>query len=499
MVAAGLALAVVGAVLLWWGYWPRRKGHQPHCAGCDYLLLGNRSGRCPECGRELTERSIVVGTRTRRKGVAAVGLMLLLLAALFFGGAGNKRIREIDWYRYRPAAWVVGDAGSDHPALAARAWQELARRRSEGTLPASADAGLLEVAMRDVGSADRVRAERAWAELMRRKNAGGLPAVPEKRLIEIALTEQGKPRETGAPLHQQLIEDLAERYLAGRLTAAQQGQFFSQAVSLDMKVRPIVVRGDPVPYSIESKGEYPMSDSATAPTWWYATQDIGVWCDGKQVRQSSSSGSGTGFPSGSSRSQVQFDEPGKHVLEVRQRVEIYYGKYGDTDPTQSRLCSARDLSVKGPFELLAVAPPDYIKRLDRPDLLPTLRSRIKVQEFGFPSRQSGFQSQFFVDAPPVNLAFEVFARTGGKEYAIGTLDVVKGKVSGYGQGSGPEGDKLKELPAGRVVDVVLRSSETVARGTVDLFEIWQGEIVIPDVQVQRPVPATRRGTVPSVP
>ena len=498
-VAAGIALALVGAVLLWWGYWPRRKGNQPHCAGCDYLLLGNRSGRCPECGRELTEKSIVRGTRRRRKGVAAVGLMLLLLAALFFGGAGNKRIREIDWYHYRPAAWVVKDAGSDNGAIALRAWQELARRRADGTLSASAEAALLEVAMRDVASADRVRADRAWAELMRRRNAKTLPDAAEKRLIETALAEQARPRETGGPLHQQLIDYLAERYLDGRLTAAQQEQFFSRAISLDMKVRPTVVRGDPVPYSIESKGEGPASDSAEGPTWWYATQDIGVWCDGKEVRQASSGGSGTGFPSGSSRSLVPFDEPGKHVLEVRQRVEIYYGKYGETDPATSRLCSTRELSVKAPFEMLPVAPPDYVKRLDRPDLLPVLRSRIRIQAFGFPAGQNNFQSQFSVDNPPVNLAFDVFARTGGKEYALGSFDVVKGKVTSYGLGSGPDGDKLKALPPGRVVDVILRGSEDVARRTVDEFEFWNGEIVIPDVIVQRPAPTSRRSGAPSVP
>src|SRR4051812_30081336 len=149
--AAGIVLAILGAVLIWRGYWLRRTGHQPHCRGCGYLLLGNRSGRCPECGRDLSdERSIVRGVRSRRTGMVGAALVFLLMAALSFSGAASKRVREIDWYRYRPAGWVVKDAASDNPAWALRAWQELAIRRAKGTLSADAEAGLLEVALRDV-------------------------------------------------------------------------------------------------------------------------------------------------------------------------------------------------------------------------------------------------------------------------------------------------------------------------------------------------------------
>jgi hypothetical protein len=65
-------------------------------------------------------------------------------------------------------------------------------------------------------------------------------------------------------------------------------------------------------------------------------------------------------------------------------------------------------------------------------------------------------------------------------------------------GDGPAADKLKTLNVEQM-DVILRSSEKVARGTVDQFQIWKGEIVIPDVKVQRPAWPKRPGTAPSVP
>src|SRR4051812_6552722 len=169
-------------------------------------------------------------------------------------------------------------------------------------------------------------------------------------------------------------------------------------------------------------------------------------------------------------------------------------------PPGSRLCSSRDVSLKGEFELLPEAPPGYVKLLDRPDLLPAMQSCIRVQEFGFPYAGSGFRVQFDVKAPPENIAFQAFARAGGKEYELGTFSANKDKSGGYGtmSGYGPEADKLKDTQADRM-DVILRSSEKVARATVDQFQIWKGEIVIPDVKVQRPAPAKRPGTAPSVP
>jgi hypothetical protein len=499
-IAAGIVLGLAGVVLLWWGYWPRRKGNQPHCRGCDYLLLGNKSGRCPECGRELNDGNIVYGTRRRRKVIAAAGVMLLLLATLFLGDAGGKRLREIDWYHYRPAAWVVKDAGSDNAALADRAWKEIARRRSEGTIPASAEAALLEVAFRDIGSkTDKVRAERGWAELNRRQEAGTLDSAARTRRIEAALAEQAKTRELGGPLHQKMVDFLGDQYLAGRLSAAQGEQFLSRALRLDLRVRPVVVRGDPVPYLITQTVEEPAESGVVdGPGWWYATKDLGVWCDGEQVRQGSGGGSGLGLTGSSSTgSSVDVRTTGKHTLEVRQHVEIYYGKYPEGP---SHLWSSRDVSLTGEFELLPEAPPAYIKLLDRPDLLPALQSCIRVEEFGFPYPDRGFQVDFDVKAPPENIAFRAFARAGGKEYELGTFAANKGTSGGYGimSGYGPEADKLKDVKADHM-DVILRSSEKVARGTVDQFEIWNGQIVIPNVKVQRPTPTTRGSTAPSVP
>ena len=128
--------------------------------------------------------------------------------------------------------------------------------------------------------------------------------------------------------------------------------FYPCALRLDLQVRPVVVRGDPVPYLISQTGEEPADGSSTVngPSWWHATKHLGVWCDGEQVGQGGGGGSGMGLTGSTTGSSVNVRTPGKHTLEVREHVEIYYGKY--SDEAGSRRCTARDVSLKAEFELL---------------------------------------------------------------------------------------------------------------------------------------------------
>ena len=77
--------------------------------------------------------------------------------------------------------------------------------------------------------------------------------------------------------------------------------------------------------------------------------------------------------------------------------------------------------------------------------------------------------------------FEAFARINGKEYELGTIAVTANRQLGVGVG-------CRTLPAGPIpeFDLILRSSEKVAKDTIDLTQIWKGEIVIPHVKVKPP-------------
>jgi len=62
-----------------------RRGDEPHCPACAYLLIGIRSERCPECGTPISAANIVNGQRTRRKGLAFSGGTLLFFGVVYLG------------------------------------------------------------------------------------------------------------------------------------------------------------------------------------------------------------------------------------------------------------------------------------------------------------------------------------------------------------------------------------------------------------------------------
>ena len=82
--------------------------------------------------------------------------------------------------------------------------------------------------------------------------------------------------------------------------------------------------------------------------------------------------------------------------------------------------------------------------------------------------------------PPVNVAFDVSLRVNGREIPLSSSGVA------CGQGKRKTGSARlgqQSMPDAHTADVILRSSGAVARGTPDIFEIWDGEIVLRDVPI----------------
>jgi hypothetical protein len=121
----GTGVVLASLVLLVTGMWPRRRGEEPHCRKCDYNLTGLPSDRCPECGGMVTAKSPVHGERRRRPGLMVAGLALLLAAPLPFYHAA----KQVDWYPYYPASWVIQDLRTNNYT---KAFKELAWRIKAG-------------------------------------------------------------------------------------------------------------------------------------------------------------------------------------------------------------------------------------------------------------------------------------------------------------------------------------------------------------------------------
>lgn len=119
-------------VLLRWRLAPRR-GDTPYCRKCRYNLTGIDGAtaesapapaaiaRCPECGTELTARNVLRGERLRRRWVLIAGLLGTLIGGSAIGYVAAGYVAKIDWYALQPTSWIIADLETGAPASMTRA------------------------------------------------------------------------------------------------------------------------------------------------------------------------------------------------------------------------------------------------------------------------------------------------------------------------------------------------------------------------------------------
>ena len=441
------AIAVTGAYLAVRGLRVRRRGDTPHCARCDYVLTGLASGgasvpadsasssttdwpRCPECGATLDTSNVVRGERYRRRRTAGVGVALLLLALLPLGAMLAGTWRGIDWYKFRPAGWLIDDVEQRGMA-------------------------------------------RALGELERRHRVGPLGAAHRDRLIELALAEQGKP--TLGPLGSRLIDFAGACLDAGQMTDAQRERFFQQMVRLTLRVRPQVAVGDHVPYRLAYSSRGPSGGGWSVRIM---TEDVNL--GGRKGFFSGAaglSGAGSGGSSGSSIPAPPV--PGRQTLTSRTRVQVFKAPLGGDPPAQAPVYE-RDVTLTGEVDVVERLPDDAITEIDDPALAPALHAALRLQ--GFQHGPYGLGGQFqVVAALPADVAFDVVARVGDAEFPMGVITIPAGTTnSGYHlqvQGPKQPGNDVTS------VDIVFRSNPDAVLRTVDMSGLWKGELVYPNLPV----------------
>jgi len=437
------ALLMAGLLLIRIGFRSRRRGSTPRCRTCEYDLTGLVSDRCPECGTVITTESKVYGERYRRPVLGLIGLLLIVLATLPL----LKPVQQINWYQYVPTGVVL--------------------KHLETT----------------TGPALR----KAWNEIQRRDKAGQLSKRHLNRLIEIGLKEQASSSPRKMLLH--FIKYLVQLYLdstrsqqQNALSPEQADRFLSQMVTLELETRPRVVRGDPVPYRIKH-WEY-------GCVWsFYSKQEmLAIAVDDSEVQRSGGATGGRVLGRGSTSSVFEYDVPGTHTVRVDIRLRIY----DDTMGTRKDrvLLYEEERSLKAEFELLDEEPEGYIQMVENPTLKQQLQNCITPERFVCRGRPNKLHGHIEFKKVPVNVAFEVLANIGGKEYRLSSLDVSQGRSTPWSFIS------YADIPPAENCTVILRTSEERARSTVDLFDIWDGELVYENVPIKLPQ-ATTTSTAPA--
>ncbi|MBN1343819.1 MAG: hypothetical protein JXQ73_14140 [Phycisphaerae bacterium] len=439
----GPAAAALGAVLVMMGMWPRRRGTTPYCRACGYDLTSIDSGRCPECGIPLTAKIVVRGVRRRKRGLIAVGGAFFVLALASVGW----RFRGTDWYRFRPTAWVIGDLRSGDWEIVGKALKEFRQRIASDSLSASQVARLMDVCLRE----------------------------------QVA--------EPPSPIVGQLM-DLVERCrLRGVLSETQQAQYLRQMVDLRLLVRPRVALGDPVPYRVEyePRVSYPLASSLTCSQVLLDGKPAASpgWASVDLLRRSERHAGFFPFGSGDEqqlKALLPVATPGVHQLALVMRVRI--GRPSPrAAPTHCQWFHEADVALTETFEVVSANPQTCIRLIKDDALRASLQSYLTPCVFKH-GVGSDCEVRGYIDADPlpVNVAFEVFVRSGGKEHSVGHVAVSRdGGASSKSPIAGRVGTALPSR-----CDIILRSSAEVARQSLDLFEIWRGELVYENVPFEDP-------------
>ena len=461
--------------------------------------------------------AVIRGEWRRRRGRAAAGVLLAVLGLALAVGVLSPGVRQVDWYRYRPGAWVIRDFKWSDPARSNRAWAELNRRGMDDATwatvagvaldryaanPAEIDFFPMRAVTQSRGRLSPAQREQLFAGLLAGLQsptdkgaidvldamiAGGeLDDAHHARLTELALAEQATASR-GAPAARWLPNYLGDRELAGALTDAQRERFYLQAHSPGpLLVRRTCVAGDPVPYRYAIAGRGPEPDYAkpNPNTWWVSTRTDRVVVDGKTLFEGGGSSGSTGFGHGTSGSSLPGMAVGKHKLELMLTTSVHHGPQAQVFAEGAKPRWTRAVKLEAEFEVVAAAPPGLLTWADDPSLAAAVRASIMVYEVRRKSpRDMGIDVNVRIDKVPVNVALDVFGRVDGKEHPISTISY----PSGHSTNHGLHGHDFPAFPGDRI-DLIFRSGDKALRGTIDMYHAWRGEIVFENVEVKSDKP-----------
>ncbi|MFI5379033.1 MAG: hypothetical protein ACHRHE_07045 [Tepidisphaerales bacterium] len=110
------AAGIVALLALRWLIRVARTKQYPgeqHCRRCNYLLKGLLSGRCPECGTELSARNRVAGRRRWPRVVMALAVLVVVVGGYLWGNWHAPRTGSpsewFDWRSMRLAEWGMAN------------------------------------------------------------------------------------------------------------------------------------------------------------------------------------------------------------------------------------------------------------------------------------------------------------------------------------------------------------------------------------------------------
>lgn len=423
-------LAVAGIALLIWCFRGKRIDDHPVCRRCDFDLTGlpKESTRCPECGSELSHtRAIRIGHRRKRPLIGLAGLILLAGPSATTSKFLYPILTDPNPDQYKPYWWLMAEA-------------------------------------RHFGQAGQNASAK---ELLSRLKANLLTADQERQTADFVLERQADVQQSWNTLWGDFIQQAR-----GGLSSAQWDRYVQNLVAdtPELQVRPCVARGDPFAARVVYSAARGGSGGA-----WTALVESRLFIDGNEVRHASRLLNDSPDASDQQSLTVTADPLGQYEGGRHTASAIVSIKSRETD------APAREIRLSKPFELLKPGTPSVTLR---PDPAAALKVRDTIRIRNVQATKQG-TLLMWIDSYslPVNVAFSVIVRSDVD------ADISMGTFSRAAHGGSflisLAGKPPRSLRADHV-QVLLLPSVAAAAQTVDLTEIWDGQIVYDDIPVIRP-------------
>jgi hypothetical protein len=477
--------ALLGLILLIVGWRGRRIDNHPLCRRCGYDLVASETAiNCPECGADLWQpHAMRIGHRRKRKVALALG-GLMLLATLGGGGVfGWAVAKNFDFNPYKPL-WML---------------------KREATA---------------AGAANAQRAVAAQTEILARLNTGKLAPSQIDSIVNEALASQPDPN---AAWHVWWGDFIENAWKSGRVSDDVAVQYIKQAVagavSLDLPRRTregamMWVYVTHRPMRAGRTGTF-MVEMQRGPVLLEDGTQLGG--GGGMSRWTVSIG---GSGRGGSGMQVNL-KPGTHTATMEARLRAGPANKWLTstpltfssDPREladddanddvAKMLATWTLPLQATIEVVP-RDQDLVELVSDPSLAEEIKRHIIIERCALMlagSNRALLACRLRLNGSPIDAAFEVLVRAGeeGREWHVDDIlfktgDQPTPPLTGSGLAS-PMPWVRDFPPDAERVDIVLRTSKRLAEDS-GLERVWDGEIVIENVPLERIDPSGRRRTPP---
>ena len=187
---------------------------------------------------------------------------------------------------------------------------------------------------------------------------------------------------------------------------------------------------------------------------------------------------------GGSKFEPKFHFPklGHHSLRLIGRIDVHHSD-NTSNPDRGPVVHSAPVDLSAPFDVELPSPQNAVRMVKDPAMADRLRASMRPDEFQYNIWDPGsIFGMVKVEDLPTNIAFDVFCRYGGNEYPLGQIALAAGASGVWPRCDSQLGKRLPKPPP--TIDIILRPSADAAHKTLDLYQIWDGELVFANVPIR---------------